>query len=163
MPTLSPCADCARFIRHDELTCPFCGAAATRRTTPGDALLERPPRVARSALVALAAAIATGSLASCSDRAVPPLPPPFVAPPSSTAVAPPEPEAAKPTPTTSVEIVASPPQAAPPLPEIPPVAAHTRRRVREEVRVEEVEQHIEQVNVAPPYGAAPVPADGSLC
>jgi|GEM_PF-1194559 len=62
MPHLSPCPQCSRHVRSDEVRCPFCDGAL--------ALDERPPpvpagRIGRAALMAFGAAIATASLAGC--------------------------------------------------------------------------------------------------
>jgi hypothetical protein len=64
MPShLAPCAQCRRYIRSNELACPFCSAA---QTTPE---LQATPRMARGAALVLSMA-----LAGCGQAAEPSAP-----------------------------------------------------------------------------------------
>ena len=67
MVALAPCPSCQRHVRTSETACPFCRATVDFSGLPPPVRIER--RLARNALVALAAALGAGSMVDCSSSA----------------------------------------------------------------------------------------------
>lgn len=56
MSALVPCVGCARHVRSDDASCPFCGAARVATARPA----QRVPRVARAVLFTAGASLSLG-------------------------------------------------------------------------------------------------------
>lgn len=68
MSQLIPCPSCARHVRANDTTCPFCAAALALAPVAAPVLGER---LGRAALFAFGAAMAT-NVAACSMSSTPP-------------------------------------------------------------------------------------------
>lgn len=74
MAHLESCPGCARHVRADEPTCPFCDAPLDFADAAGPVMPRR--RLGRAALMAFGGAALASALSACGDDADPPGPAP---------------------------------------------------------------------------------------